>query len=145
VADLGAIRAGLAALLTAQTGVRAHADAPGSISPPCAVILPGRPAILYGQTMGTDITVYGEGEVTVNLLVIVLLSAANDVAGQDRLDKYVSSSGSQSVNAAVNKDPTLGHTVEFAVVQAVQQYGLVEYAGQQYMGATLTIQAGASL
>jgi len=135
MADFDAMRNGLAALIGAATGIRAHADASGAISPPCAVVLPGRPAITYGKTM--------DDEVDVNLLAIVLLSAANESSGQVNLDAYVSSSGAKSINAAVATDPSLGGTCEYAVVVAVQQYGLIEYAAQQYIGATFLIQAGA--
>ena len=51
------------------------------------MILPNRPAIQFGITM--------DGETQVNLLAIVLLSAANDMTGQDLLDDYVSSSGAK--------------------------------------------------
>jgi hypothetical protein len=145
VADYGAIRAGLATVIGSATGLNAYATAPGAISPPCVVILPGRPAVVYGQTLGTDVTVYGEGEVTVNLMAVIIMSAANESSGQDLLDSYISSSGSHSVNAAVNANPTLGGTVEYAVLIAVQQYGIIEYAAQPYMGASITIQAGAHL
>jgi len=107
------------------------------VVPPAAIVIPNRPAILYGVTM--------DGEVTVNLLAIVVLSAANDNTGQVALNAIISSSGAKSINAAVQADPSLGGTCEFAVVQQVSQYGLIEYAGQQYMGATFLVQCGAHL
>lgn len=137
MSDLNAMCAGLAAQLTAHTGLRAHGKAPGSIAVPAAVVIPSRPAILYGATM--------DGETTVNLLVIVAVTAANDVAGQDQLLKYVASSGTLSVPAAVQADPTLGGTAEDAVVRQVASYGLIEYAGQQYMGATFLVEVYAHL
>lgn len=135
MADYDAIRQGLATAITAGTGLRAFADVPGAVSPPCCVILPGRPAITYGVTLG--------GEVNLNLMAMVLLSAASDTYSQQALDEYLSTSGDKSVNAAVEDDPTLGGTCEYAVTTGVQQYGLIDYAGQQYMGATFMIQAGA--
>jgi hypothetical protein len=48
-----------------------------------------------------------DGEVNVNLLVTVLLSAANDSSGQQQLDAYLASHGAKSINAAVNADPAL--------------------------------------
>lgn len=135
MADYDGIRGGLAALLNTRIGIRSFADAPGAISPPVAVILPGRPAISYGETM--------DGEVELNLLAVVLLSAANDEYGQQNLDAYLASSGPKSVNAAINSDPTLGGTCEYAVTVGVQQYGMIDYSGQQYIGATFLIEAGA--
>lgn len=136
MANVKAIRVALANQL-ASTGLRTHPVAPGQVVPPCAVIIPNRPAIEFGVTM--------DGETQVNLLAIILLSAANDAYGQDVLDDYVSSSGPNSVAAAIQADPTLGGAVEFAVPLQVTTYGLVEYAAQQYMGASFLIQCGAHL
>jgi len=136
VADINAIAQALANAV-ATTGVRAFPNAPGQIVPPAVVVIPDRPAILYGQTM--------DGEVNLNFLAIVLLSAANDTSGQLALNNFVASSGTQSVNAAVQRDPFLAGTVEFAIVISVGTYGIIEYSGQQYIGASFLIQCGAHL
>lgn len=136
MADINAIAQALATRI-ATTGVRAFPNAPGQIVPPAVVVIPDRPAILYGQTM--------DGEVNLNFLAIVLLSAANDTSGQTALNSFVASSGAQSVNAAVNGDPSLAGTVEYAIVLQVGTYGMIEYAGQQYIGASFLIQCGAHL
>jgi hypothetical protein len=136
MADVDALANGLAARL-ATTGLRSSPNAPGAVSPPAVVVIPSRPAVLYGQTM--------DGENQVNLLAIVLLSAANDTSGQIALNAVVSSSGPKSINAAVQADPTLGGTCEFAVVTQCATYGIVNYAGQDYMGATFTVECGVHL
>lgn len=136
MADINAVAAALANRI-ATTGVRAFPYAPGQIVPPAAVVIPDRPAILYGQTM--------DGEVNLNFLAIVLLSAANDTSGQTALNSFVASSGAQSVNAAVNADPSLAGTVEYAIVLQVGTYGMIEYSGQQYIGASFLVQCGAHL
>lgn len=136
MADVNAITTALANQL-ATTGIRVFPNAPGQVVPPAVVVIPNRPAIIYGQTF--------DGEVTLNLLAIVLMSAANDNTGQVAVNAALSSSGPSSINAAVQKDPTLGGAVEFAVVLQVVTYGIVEYAGQQYMGATFSIQCGCHL
>jgi hypothetical protein len=136
VADINAIATAMANRI-ATTGVKALPYAPGAIVPPAVVVIPDRPAILYGQTM--------DGEVNLNFLAIVVLSAANDTTGQLNLNNFVASSGAQSVNAAIQGDPSLAGTVEFAIVLQVGTYGLIEYAGQQYIGASFLIQCGAHL
>lgn len=136
MADVDAIANALANRI-ATTGLRAFGNAPGQVVPPAVVVIPNRPAIIYGVTM--------DGEVTVNLLAIVLLSAANDNSGQVGLNAVISSSGTKSVNAAVQADPSLAGTCEFAVVVQVSTYGIVEYAGQPYLGATFLVQCGAHL
>lgn len=136
MADVDAIANGLATRL-ATTGLRAFPNAPGQVVPPAVVVILNRPAITYGVTM--------DGEVNINLLAIVLLSAANDSSGQIALNATVSSSGAKSINAAVQADPSLGGTCEFALVTQVATYGIVEYAGQNYIGATFVVQVGAHL
>lgn len=121
----------------ATTGLRPFANAPGQVVPPAVVVILNRPAIQYGVTM--------DGEVNVNLLAIVLLSAANDTSGQVALNAAVSPSGTASVAAAVQADPSLGGTCEFAVVTQVATYGIIEYAGQNYIGASFIVQCGAHL
>ncbi len=137
MSDFNAIAAALATTISTATGITSFGYAPGQVVPPAAVVIPNRPAILYGQTF--------DGEVTINLLAIVMLSAANDNTGQAALNAVISSSGTKSIAAAVQGDTKLGGTCEFAIVQQVTQYGLIEYAGQQYMGATFTVQVGAHL
>lgn len=133
MADVNAVATALANRI-ATTGLKAFPNAPGQVVPPAVVVIPNRPAILYGQTF--------DGEVTLNMLAICLVSAANDTTGQVALNAVVSSSGTGSINAAVQADPTLAGAVEFAVVQQVSTYGLVDYAGQQYLGATFLVQCG---
>ena len=138
MADLNAIASALASRISTSTGIlNATGYAPGAIVPPAVVVIPDRPAILYGQTL--------DGETNVNMLAIVLMSAANDTSGQKDLNDYVSSSGAKSVNAAVQGDPFLAGTVESAIVLQVSTYGIIEYAGQQYMGASFLIQCLAHL
>jgi hypothetical protein len=136
MADVNTIATGLATRL-ATTGLKTFPTAPGQVVPPCIVVIPNRPAILFGQTL--------DGEATVNLLAICLLSAANDNTGQVALNAIISSSGTQSICAAVQADPTLGGACESSLVLQVSSYGLVEYAGQQYMGASFLIQVFAHL
>lgn len=136
MADVTAIANALATRL-ASTGIKAVGHAPGQVVPPQIVVIPNRPAILYGQTM--------DGECQVNLLAILMVSAADDTSGQKQLNASVSSSGTVSINAAVQADPTLGGVAEFAIVAQVSTYGLVDYAGQQYLGASFLVQCGAHL
>jgi hypothetical protein len=133
-----ALANGLANQIATQTGIlRAHGYAPGQIVPPAVVVIPGIPAITYGVTM--------DGETTINLRAIVLLSAASDDYGQKNINSYVSSSGTLSILAAVNSDVTVGGLCEFAEVINVTQYGFIDYAGQQFFGATFAVQVGAHL
>lgn len=137
MADPTAICAAAASQLAAQTGITAYGYAPGQPNPPMIIVIPGNPVITYGVTL--------DGEVNMNLRIVALASAANDDTGQLAVNGYIATSGTTSVPAAMLADPTLGATVEFAEVTTVTQYGLIDYSGQQYFGATFNCQVGAHL
>lgn len=137
MADPTAICAAAAAQIAARTGITAFGKAPGQVNPPMIIVIPGNPVITYGVTL--------DGEVNMNLRIVALASAANDDTGQLAVNAYIATSGQLSVPAAMGADPTLGGTVEFAEVTTVTQYGLIDYSGQQYFGATFNCQVGAHL
>ena len=136
MADVDAIANALANRL-ATTGLRAFPNAPGQVVPPAVIVIPNRPAVQFGVRM--------DGEVTVHLLAIVLLSAANDTSGQVGLNAIVSSSGPKSICAAVQADPGLAGACEFSIVTQVATYGIVNYAGLDYIGASFIVECGAHL
>ena len=132
------IRAALAAQIAAQIpGLRTTATVPGQISPPAAVVRPARGTfVTYGQTMGDNAT-----DLTFD--IIVLTAAGSDRTGQTELDGCLSPDGPVSVWAAIRADPTLGGAVSYAYLDRASGYGLMEYAGVQYLAATLSVIAGA--
>lgn len=136
MAVLSAVRAALAAAVSNVPGLRADASVPGQVSPPVAVITPARgPFITYTETFEQNVAVY-------TLEVILLVSYADDRAGQLLLDGYLSATGAASVRAAVAADQTLGHVVDYAVVTSAQDYGLITWGTETYLGARLLVTAG---
>ena len=105
------------------------------ISPPCAVIVPqtGR-LITYAQTF--------DGETDYYLRAILLVSEGDSASGQDLLDGYLSPAGAQSVNAAVQADPTLGGVVSYAAVIEATAYGLMNWNGVDYLACSLILNIG---
>ena len=125
-----AVRQALAAYITTNTGLRATADRFGSISPPMAVILPATGTfITYSDTM--------DGSCGITLRAVLLVSEASSTQGQDTLDPYLSVTGSQSIYAALQKDPTLGGVVSYAVIREATGYGVMNWAGMDYLAAHL--------
>lgn len=140
MADLNAIRNALAASITRYTGLRALAQPGDQITPPVAAVLPGNPLISYGDTM--------DGTVTINLLVLLIISDAAPVdATQRALDAYLGvdqdPAVGSSVPEAIEEDNTLGGTVHYIQAVNAGQYGRVEYAGVTYFGARITCVIGA--
>lgn len=139
MADLVGIRSALASRITTYTGLRAFGQAPDQITPPCSVVLPGNPLINYSDTM--------DGTVTINLMVLLIISDAAPVdATQRALDTYLgvgTGSSVTSVPTAIEEDNTLGGLIHYIQAQTADSYGRLEYAGQTYFGARIRCVLGA--
>jgi hypothetical protein len=132
--DLSAVRAALAQQVQAYTGLRTHPAAPGSVSPPCAVVLPGSPLAAYGRS--TD------GAVDLGLRVMILVSAAPAAEkAQQALDELLF--GAASVPGAIESDPTMAGLVAWAEPVSVTSYGLVQWGAVDFWGASLAVTIGA--
>ena len=136
--DMTAIRNALATQITQYTGLRCDGQARDHVNPPCAVVVPGTPFITYGQTMD---------ETTGFVLVVLLIisDSAQVEITQRALDAYlgIGPGETESVPAAVLKDPTLMGTAEWCEPMTISNYGRIEYAGVTYFGARLNLQGGA--
>ena len=131
-----AVRAAVATYLAANIpGLRATADRFLQVNLPMAVVVPQTGSLIrYSTTL--------DGETDYNLRAILLVSSGDSAMGQDLLDAYLSPTGSQSVYAAVQADPTLGGAVSFAVVVEATGYGLTNFSGNDYLGCSLVLNIG---
>lgn len=137
MASIPAIRDALAAQITAQIpSLRAADVVPGTISPPVVVVRPARDTLIsYAETFDGGMDLFFEA--------VVMVGAASDRMSQDLLDAILSPTGPQSVYLAVEADPTLAGTVAWAHVIQARGYGLINWAGTDYLGSTLVVQAAA--
>lgn len=140
MADLVAIRNALAASITLYTGLRTSGQAPDSVTPPCAVILPRDPLINYASTM--------DGAVDINLMVLLIISDAAPVdATQRALDTYLgvdqNPAVGSSVPEAIEENNTLGGLVHYIQAVSAGRYGRVDYGGVTYFGAQIAVVIGA--
>lgn len=143
------IRQALASKLGAITyngkTLRAYYYVPGTIEPPCVVIVPGTfipgdtvSAIHYDSTMAN-----GSHDYVFTLQIV--LSNAVDRTAQDSIDDYISPQGPQSVKATIEADMTLGVAgISFAHVQRTIQYGKITFNQVEYWGAQLVVQVTAT-
>jgi hypothetical protein len=135
-----AARAALAAALDTTANVTVYPKAPGAVNIPAggaaAVVMPATGQFLtFGSSVGSDDLAFR---------VLVLVASADDPLAQDTLDDYLDGSGATAVKAAVEADPTLGGTVDYAVVEGVGDYGRHEFGGTSYWGAAFTVTCGVS-
>lgn len=129
--DVSAVFAGLAARAATITGLRCFDYAPDSVSEPC--FFPVDVDIDYDQAFAGGMDQY-----TVRCRVLV--SRADDRAGQAALKDYLKTSGSKSVKAALEAAPRdLGGACDDLNVQRASGYGLYEVAGTHYYGAEFTV------
>ena len=130
-----AVRQAVADRLATISGLRATANRFQQINPPCAVVMPQTGTFIsYSRTF--------DGETDYNLRVILLVSEGDSLSGQDLLDPYLSVTGSQSIWATVQADPTLGGVVSYAAVVEATAYGLMNFNGVDYLGAHLILNVG---
>jgi len=133
------VRNALAANITTFTGLAAFGQARDSVTPPCAVVLPGQPFINYADTM--------DGAVTVNLVVLLILSDAATVERTQRaLDVYLGvdtdPAVGSSVPEAIEEDQRLGGLTHYLQAVQADNYGRVEYGGITYFGARIKCVVG---
>jgi hypothetical protein len=126
------VRVALATRIAAGTGIRAHHSF-RDVTPPAAVVMPIQGAFMtYGVTF--------DGQVNWHLNVILLVSSGDDKAGQDAMDAILSTTGSKSVTAAIQADPTLGGVVSSTVPVEATGYGLMNVNGVEYLGCSFTVE-----
>jgi hypothetical protein len=128
--DVDQVFAGLATAAETIADLNAEAYCPDAISPPA--IFPAEVEITYDKTFKRGFDAF---QVTLRLLV----SHADDRAGQKQLKDYLAGSGALSVKQALEADQSLGGACDGLRVQAARGYGLYEHNGQQFYGAELTV------
>lgn len=112
------------------TGLNVFEYVPDSISPPS--FFPVEVEIDYDLTFARGMDAF---TVTARLLV----SQADDRAGQQTLKSYLVGSGPQSLKQALQADRTLGGACDALQVKSVRGYGRYEHAGQHFYGAEFSI------
>lgn len=134
--NLRAVMAGVAARLETIPGLRVASYTPDQINPPAALIsvpeVTDYTAAMRGATVLLDVT------------VAVLVSAANDRAGQLALADYADPAGPSSVAAAIWADRTLGGVVNDCHVTTFRSYGLTEVGQVAMYGGEFVIRVIAS-
>ena len=111
-----------------------HATVPSRVVAPAAVVVPGRPVAVYHDSM-----VGNGGSLTVFQFEIVccVQSMAEEFA-QDTLDSLISGTG--SVQAAIEADPTLGGAATTCQVRQAVDYGTVAFADTEFIGCRLLVE-----
>lgn len=128
--SVAAIRDGLATNLATISGLRTVSTLPENPNPPIAVVAPT--SISYDASMGRGLDTY-------NFTITVVVGRADGRSAQDKLDTYVSSSGSLSVKVAVESDRKLNGQCKDLRVTAMNSYGAITIGEVQYLAAEFDV------
>lgn len=130
------ILAGIKTRLLTIPGLRVVAYVAPQVNPPVAIV--GIPPVSnYHSTMG-------RGKYQLEPTVTVLVSAAADEAGQQRLLAYANPTGDQSVVTAIEADRSLAGVVDDCVVDSFRPLGLEEVGAIGYFGGIWSLRVVAS-
>ena len=113
MAELSTIRAAMGTALSEVQNLRVRELIPALVVPPMAVVQPQD--IEYDLNANRGVNRY-------TFTVTVFVVKADDRSAQLRVDPFVSTSGTQSVKAALEADRTLGGQVDTLRVTNVSNY-----------------------
>ena len=130
--NLDTVRTEIASALGSISGLRTFAYTPSSLEPPSAVV--GQGAIDYDATFA--------GSMTAEFGILVVVSRADDRNGHSRLNEYLAPTGSGSIKAAIESDPTLNGSVGYVTVTGANPPSEVEMANTSYLAVEFTCEAG---
>lgn len=126
-----AIRHGLAERVATIPGMRAHPRMHDQLNPPCTFVLPP-------EHINFDYTC-GGGSHAYRFVLRTYVGKVDEKGAQDRLDRYASPTGTHSIRAAIEGDPSLGGRVDLARVEQVRNYGPYQSGPSQFLGMETVI------
>jgi hypothetical protein len=132
MADVSALRAGIATNLATVSGLRTAATVPDQINPPVAVVMPT--SITYDTAFART----GGDEYEFSVMVIV--GRVDERMAQNKLDAYCSGSGAQSIKAAIQSNRTLGGQAFDCRVTSLRSYNQISVADVTYLAAEFVVQ-----
>jgi hypothetical protein len=129
--DVSAVFTGLAERAATISGLRCFPYLPDSIPEPA--FFPADVEIDYDQA-------YAGGMDQYTVRCRLLVSRADDRAGQGALNAYLAATGPKSVKAALETAPrTLGGACDDLTVQRAAGYAIYQHNGTEYYGAEFTV------
>ena len=129
MATLTEVRQAIKDRLSTVRNLTAYAIEPGTPFCPAAWSIPVR--VDYHSTFDGDMTY------TMGISVAVLLTDLG--AAQTALDDYLAPSGTKSIVALLEADPSLGGVVDDTTVMAMTAYGAREMGGKSVLVASFEV------
>ena len=131
MSTISELRDGLAANAATISGLRAADTVPDNPNPPIAVVIPD--GAEYRAAFKSTLTRY-------QFIVLVIVGRADERTAQDRLDAYCTPTGTSSVPAALESDPTLnGKAADLEVTEMRNYRQLALSDGITYLAAEFVV------
>lgn len=130
MATISQVRDALRVRLATINGLRASSIEQANPSPPAAWPLPRSGA--YNADF--------EGDTTMQMVVRVVVNMADLSRGQQVLDPYLSPTGTNSIKAAIEADPSLGGVVDSVRVTGWGAYGQYVFGDVTLLGAEINVE-----
>lgn len=131
MASIATIRAGIATNLGTIAGLRTSAWVPDQINPPIAVVKP--------ESISYD-TAFGRGLDTMEFSVLCIVGRVEERIAQATLDAYCATTGTASIKAAIESNPTLGSAISDLRVTEMRNYTSLSVGDVTYLAAEFVVQ-----
>ena len=130
MASVTDLRTGIATNLATITGLRTSPTLPDNPNPPIALVTPI--SVSFDDS-------FKRGMQTYTFVISVIVGRADERTAQNKLDGFVSSTGSSSVKLAVESDKTLGGNAFDCRVTEMRNYGQLTIGDVIYLSAEFTV------
>jgi len=130
MADIQAIREGLAANLATIPRLRTEENMLDSVNPPVAVVQ--LESITYD-------TAFRNGMDTYNFNILVIVSRGADRIALADLNEYASPTGDRSIKRAIESDRSLGSAAQTLRVETLSNIGSLQLDNQEYYAAEFSV------
>ena len=131
MASITSVRSGIATNLATISGLRTSAWIPDQINPPIAVVKPD--SISYD-------TAFSRGLDTMQFSVLCIVGRVDERSAQATLDAYCATTGTASIKAAIESDPTLGSAIQDLRVTEMRNYTSLPVGDVTYLAAEFVVQ-----
>ena len=129
MASITDLRTAIATNLATITGLRTSPTLPDNPNPPIALVTP--------ISVSFD-DVFKRGMQTYTFVISVIVGRVDERTAQNKLDAFVSSTGSSSIKLAVESDKTLGGNAFDCRVTEMRNYGELTIGDVIYLSAEFT-------
>lgn len=130
--NLETVADGIETRLNTISGLTVYDRLQETVMPPCAMV----------SMADGDYDDDFAGEMTVNWVVLVLVSRVDASNAQTQLRGYCAPTGSGSIKAAIEGDKTLGGSVAYATVTRWDQPAVYGVGGTDYVGVEFHLVTG---